>query len=68
MLWDLQIQVERGDVSVLNYGAVYNCEANEDFIGRISRLSRRVSPRKTTLRTIERYLVGCKLAFKRAGV
>ena len=68
MLWDLQIQVQRGDVAILNYAAVFNCEANEDFIGRISRVSRRVSPRLATLRTVQRYLIGCKMAFKRAGL
>ncbi|CAE7284133.1 unnamed protein product [Symbiodinium sp. CCMP2456] len=34
--------------------------ADEDFVGRVSRLSRRVSPRLQALRTIGRYLVGTR--------
>ena len=33
----------------------YNCEQNEDFIGRISRISRHVSTRATIYRTLQRY-------------
>ena len=36
---------------------VANCEANEDFVGKIARLSRKVHARSTAHRTIERYLV-----------
>ena len=38
--------------------AVFNCEANEDFIGRISRISRHVSPRLVIFRSLQRYGVG----------
>ena len=34
---------------------IYNCEQNEDFIGRVSRISRHVSTRATILRTLQRY-------------
>ena len=67
-LRDLQLQLDRGDPAILNYNAVFNCEANEDFIGRVSRISRRVSPKIASRRTLDRYLLACKLAFKRAGV
>ena len=33
------------------------CESNEDFIGRLSRVSRRVASRTAALRTTQRYLV-----------
>ena len=66
-LLELQEQVRRGDTHILS-PSIFNCEANEDFIGRISRLSRRVSPRLSSLRTIQYYLIACKLLFKRAGL
>ena len=66
-LRDMQDQLDRGDTCVLSPG-IFNCEANEDFIGRISRISRRVSPRLASLRTTQYYLVACKLQFRRAGL
>ena len=54
--------------SIFNYAGVFNCEANEDWIGRVSRISRKVSPRLPIRRTIGRYLVACRLYFKKAGV
>ena len=67
-LVDLERELLKGKPTLLNYAAIFNCEANEDWIGRISRISRRVSPRLPTQRTIERYLTSCRLLFKRAGV
>ena len=64
---DLQAQLERGDTHIIS-PSVWNCEANEDFIGRIARISRRVSPRLGSLRTIQYYLISCKLLFRRAGL
>ena len=61
-LVDLDEELSRNNPTVLNYARIFNCEANEDWIGRISRISRRVSARLPTQRTIERY------PFKRAGV
>ena len=37
--------------------ATVNCEADEDFVGKISRLTRKVHASSTTQRTLERYLV-----------
>ena len=67
-LWDLQLQIDAGHAHILNYSGLFNCEANEDFIGRCSRISRRVSPRLAALRTVQRYLVACKLIYRRAGL
>ena len=53
---------------IFNSAGVFNCEANEDWIGRVSRISRKVSPRLPIRRTIGRYLVACRLYFKKAGV
>ena len=41
-------------------------QMEEDFIGRPSRLSRRVSPRLTATRTIERYLIATRAAWLKA--
>ena len=37
--------------------ATTNCEADEDFVGKIARLSRKVHARSTTQRSLERYAV-----------
>ena len=37
--------------------AVTNCEQDEDFVGKIARLTRKVHARTTTERTLQRYLV-----------
>ena len=67
MLHELGEQISSGHPWILS-PSVFNCEANEDFIGRISRLSRKVSPKICSQRVIDRYLVGIKLALNRAGV
>ena len=65
-LLEYRQQLRQGHSEVLNYGAIFNCEANEDWIGRVCRISRRISPRLLEQRTIERYLIAAKLIFKRA--
>ena len=37
-----------------------SCFTDEDFIGRVSKISRRVAPRLQSLRTIQRYLAGTR--------
>lgn len=39
---------------------IYSTFQDEDFIGRVARLSRRVNPRLQSLRTIQRYLVSTR--------
>ena len=66
-LEDIREQIAAGHPYILN--PIYaGCEANEDYIGRLSRLSRKVSPKIAGQRTIDRYLVGCQLLFKKHGV
>lgn len=36
------------------------CALDEDFIGRVAKVSREVNPRKTCLRVVERYLLFCR--------
>ena len=45
--------------------ASWNCEANEDYIGRQARISRRVDARTCSLRTLERYLVKVRAVMAR---
>ena len=53
-VFELKHAFERGQRDTLN-PRIWNCEMNEDMIGRISRISRHVSPRLTVLRTLQRY-------------
>ena len=66
-LMEMEEQLAAGHKWILS-PAIFNCESNEDYIGRISRLSRKVSPKICSQRVIDRYLVGMYLALKRAGV
>ena len=55
LLKETQDQLLRGSEYVLS-SAAFLCEANEDFIGRVSRTSRRVAARTACYRTTQRYL------------
>ena len=67
VLWDLKAQIEASHRYIL-CPIAFGCEANEDYIGRICRLARKVSPRLCGQRTIDRYLVHCQLLFRKHGV
>ena len=56
---DLDVQLDRGNKFVLN-PLVFDCSASEDYIGVVARASRRVSPRLTPLRTIQRCMIIAK--------
>ena len=47
---------------------VFACQQDEDTVGKVSRLSRRVNIRKVMDRTLRRYRVQAKTAFKDAGL
>ena len=47
---------------------IAGCQMDEDFIGRPSRISRKVSPRQASGRTCERYLIAAKAAWVKAGM
>ncbi|CAJ1451398.1 unnamed protein product [Effrenium voratum] len=53
---ELSGAIAAGASSILN-PAVHNAEADEDYIGKLARLSRAVHASSTTLRCIERYLL-----------
>ena len=44
------------------------CQQDEDCVGRLARISRRVSPRLTMLRTLQRYLIGAYDVWTKAGL
>lgn len=46
----------------------FSTQPEEDFIGRPSRVSRRVSPRMVVQRTIQRSLIAAHAAYKKAGL
>ena len=66
-LWELQGQLESNDPHIMS-PSIFNCESNEDLVGKIARLSRRVSPRMCSQRVLDRYQVLCHLLFRRASV
>lgn len=65
ILIDLQCVLQRGG-KPLNPLA-YSCAMAEDFIGRASLLSRRVSPVTTQWRVLQRYLAGAFDIWHRDG-
>lgn len=63
-VFEIRASVRKGDQWVLS-PVIFNCEDNEDFIGRISRISRHVSSRQCTLRTLQRYGVAFQSKLRR---
>ena len=49
-------------------GLMWSCQVEEDFIGRPSRLSRRVHPRRVIERTLLRSLTAAHRQFRKAGL
>ncbi len=58
-LISLNEAVVAGHTSILN-PLCFNCEADEDFVGRCSRISRKTATATKVLRTLQRYLINCK--------
>lgn len=63
-IWELKRSYQDSVPWTLN-PVLFNCEQNEDFIGRVSRISRHVSPRLPIQRTLERYGVAFKSRLRR---
>ncbi|CAJ1392084.1 unnamed protein product [Effrenium voratum] len=54
----------QGDVAGLAFNPVSEfCALDEDYVGRLALIARSCSPRKTCVRTIERYLLLCRAAW-----
>ena len=65
-LMDLQKRLQDPTVKWFLNPNCWNCEANEDYIGRQARISRRVDARTCSLRTLQRYLVKVRAVIARA--
>ena len=63
-VFELRAAVRGNHQFILN-PCIFNCEQNEDFIGRIARTSRRVSTRLTIYRTLQRYGVSFQSRLRR---
>ena len=61
---DLRTQIRAGVPLVLN-PMIYSCESNEDAVGKVCRLSRKVSARLVTRRVFDRVLVKTKTLVKK---
>ena len=64
LVMEAQSQLQ-GDASWVLNCAVFLCEQNEDFIGRLARVSRRVAAATAGLRTTQRYLVKVRFLLER---
>lgn len=62
---DLRCCLDNTNVRYILSPLVFACEGNEDMIGKLCRLSRRVSQRLPAQRTLELYLIQCKTIHKR---
>ena len=64
----LRIREDGNEFGFSQNAMATSCQMDEDVIGRVSRISRRVSIRMVMERTMGRYLVGCHTAWKSAGL
>ena len=67
-LHKMKCMLDNPRVAYILSPAAYLCENNEDWVGKISRLSRRVSGRTTSLRTIQRYLIKMQILTRRLAL
>ena len=66
MAYRLRLQLAKETCRYILSPAAYLAEAGEDFIGKVARLSRRVSARLTGQRTLERMLIKTFYGLERA--
>ena len=66
---DLWMQlVAQPEIKYVLNPAIFACDMCEDVVGKLSRLSRRVSPRTPSKRTLELYFIKCKAVHRRFKV
>ena len=63
--YELSTWIQNPDVSLLPSPLCWNCESNEDVIGRVSRISRRCHQRRVCARTLEKYVIKQKALYYR---
>lgn len=66
LVWDLKVQSEVSSFALSPL--VVSAQPDEDLVGRPSRISRRVSCRQTTLRTLQRSLIAARAAYRKSGL
>ena len=59
---NIKLQLDNPECVLILSPYAWTCEMDEDFVGHVSRLSRRVSIRTYALRTIQLYLIACRNA------
>ena len=64
--WDLKDAAQRLDF--VPNPLMWSTQPSEDYIGRPSRISRRVSPRLQVLRTLQRSLIAARAAYRNMGL
>ena len=64
--WGLHVAAK--DMEWVPNPLIWATQPEEDYIGRPSRISRRVSPRLTVLRTLQRSLIAARAAYRDAGL
>lgn len=62
---ELYTQLKNQNIPWVLSPNAWNCEMCEDLVGRLSRLSRRVSPQTPSKRTLDLYLIKCKAVYRR---
>lgn len=63
--YDLYVQLKDPLVKWVLNPNIWNCEMCEDLVGRLSRLSRRVSPQTPAKRSLDLYLIKCRAVYQR---
>ena len=64
----LELKEQGATVGIALNPLVAACQQDEDIIGKVARVSRRVNIRRVTQRTLQRYLVQAKEAFEKANL
>ena len=63
--FDMKTRLENQETQTCLNVQLWACKGNEDVVGKISRLSRRVSTRSTSFRTLQLYLIKSKAVYRR---
>ena len=63
--WEMKASLANENVNFIPSPLLWCCEPNEDLVGRISRIARRVHQRAACRSTIERYLIKSRALYRR---
>ena len=63
--WETKCLLGLEDLELIPNPMLWCCEPNEDMVGRISRISRRVHQKTVCMSTIQKYLVKCRALYRR---